>query len=84
MVDVQMALGFGVFGYFLRKLRIPMAPLVIAFILAPMAEEAMKQALVLSDGSFNIFVTRPISAGFILVSFALLTVSIFKRPPKLE
>jgi TctA family transporter len=47
-----------------------------------MAEEAFKQALVLSDGSFGIFVTRPISAGFILISTVLLGVSIFKRPAK--
>jgi len=84
MNDVVLALVFGVFGYFLRKLKFPMAPLVIAFILTPMAEEAMKQALVISDGDFSIFVTRPISAGFVLASTLLLVVSIFKRPAKIE
>jgi putative tricarboxylic transport membrane protein len=84
MGDVGMALVFGVFGYFLRKIEIPMAPLVIAFILTPMAEEAMKQSLLLSDGDFSIFVTRPISALFIGISVLLLGASIFKRPAKLE
>jgi putative tricarboxylic transport membrane protein len=84
MGDVGMALVFGVFGYFLRKIEIPMAPLVIAFILTPMAEEAMKQSLLLSDGDFSIFITRPISALFIGISVLLLGASIFKRPAKLN
>ena len=63
--DVKVALIFGLFGYGLRKLNFPLAPLVIAYILTASAEESMKQALVLSDGDFTVFLTRPISAFFI-------------------
>ncbi|MBT3350832.1 MAG: C4-dicarboxylate ABC transporter permease, partial [Nitrospinaceae bacterium] len=78
--DVKVALIFGLFGYALRKLRFPLAPLVIAYILTASAEESMKQALVLSDGDFTVFLTRPISGFFILLSVALLGMAVWKRP----
>jgi putative tricarboxylic transport membrane protein len=70
-----------VFGYFLRKVDIPLAPLVIAFIITPIAERSMKQALILSDGDFTVFITRPISAGFLLLAVAILVFG-FRRNPK--
>ena len=78
--DVKVALVFGLFGYALRKLNFPLAPLVIAYILTASAEESMKQALVLSDGNFFVFLTRPISAFFIFISVALLGLAVWKRP----
>ena len=78
--DVKVALIFGLVGYALRKLNFPLAPLVIAYILTASAEESMKQALVLSDGDFTVFLTRPISAFFIFLSVALLGMAIWKRP----
>ncbi len=79
--DIQLALVVGVFGYFLRKIDIPLAPLVIAFIITPIAERSMKQALILSDGDFSVFITRPISAGFLLLAAAILVFG-FKRNQK--
>lgn len=70
--DIQLALFVGAFGYLLRKVDIPLAPLVIAFIITPIAERSMKQALILSDGDFSVFITRPISAGFLLLAAAIL------------
>ncbi|MDP7166336.1 MAG: tripartite tricarboxylate transporter permease [Nitrospinota bacterium] len=78
--DVKLALFFGLVGYGLRKLNFPLAPLVIAYILTASAEESMKQALVLSDGDFFVFLTRPISAFFIFLSVALLGMAVWKRP----
>lgn len=78
--DVKVALLFGLFGFGLRKLNFPLAPLVIAYILTASAEESMKQALVLSDGDFTVFLTRPISAFFIFLSVALLVMAVWKRP----
>ena len=66
--DIQLALIVGVFGYLLRKVDIPIAPLVIAFIITPIAERSMKQALILSDGDFTVFIMRPISAAFLLLA----------------
>ena len=55
--------------------------LVIAFIITPIAERSMKQALILSDGDFSVFITRPISAGFLLLALAILVFG-FKRNQK--
>jgi putative tricarboxylic transport membrane protein len=61
-------LVFGVWGYLMRKLGIPIAPLLIAFLLVPMLERSFRQALLISGGDPTIFLTRPISAGFLLVA----------------
>jgi putative tricarboxylic transport membrane protein len=63
--DIYSLLGFGLFGYVLRKLRFEPGPLVLAFVLGPMVEQAMRQSLLMSGGSFAIFVQRPISLGLI-------------------
>ena len=70
--DLYVMLLFGVMGYVLRKLAYEAAPLVLAFILGPMLEQNLRQALILSDGSPAVFVTHPLSAGALIVSFLLL------------
>ncbi|MEW2550032.1 tripartite tricarboxylate transporter permease [Streptomyces sp. NPDC047002] len=62
MLDVFMLTGFGLLGYLFRKVGIPAAPMLMAFVLGPMAENAIRQSLVLSDDNPAIFVERPISA----------------------
>jgi len=81
--DIQLALVVGVFGYFLRKIDIPLAPLVIAFIITPIAERSMKQALILSDGDFSVFITRPLSAAFLLLAASILMFG-FRRQQNLR
>jgi putative tricarboxylic transport membrane protein len=61
-----MMLGFGVLGYIMKKLRYPIVPLVLALVLGNLAENSLRQALTISGGSFAIFITRPISALFII------------------
>jgi putative tricarboxylic transport membrane protein len=70
--DVMVMLVFGVLGYALRKLRYEPAPLVLAFVLGPMLERELRQALILSGGSFGVFFTRPLSAVALLLSAFLL------------
>jgi len=65
-------LGFGVLGYLMRKFDFDTAPLVLAFLLGPMMEVAMRQSLIISQGSFTIFVTRPISAACLGIAALLL------------
>jgi putative tricarboxylic transport membrane protein len=60
--DIYCLVGFGLLGYALRKLKFEAGPLVLAFVLGPMVESAMRQSLLMSGGDFTIFVTRPISA----------------------
>ena len=76
-LDLKLMLGFGVLGYVMRKLDFDTAPLVLAFLLGPMMEVAMRQSLILSQGSFKIFVTRPISATCLGIAALLLLSSVF-------
>jgi putative tricarboxylic transport membrane protein len=75
LVDLELLLGFGVLGYLMRKLDFDTAPLVLAFLLGPMMEVAMRQSLILSQGDFAIFVTRPIAAICLLIAGALLLIN---------
>ncbi|MFM9983374.1 MAG: tripartite tricarboxylate transporter permease [Burkholderiales bacterium] len=70
--DVGVMLVFGVLGYALRKMGFEGAPLVLAFILGPMLENSLRQSLIISHGSFLIFVQRPIAAACLLVALSLL------------
>ncbi|MBE6904897.1 MAG: C4-dicarboxylate ABC transporter permease [Ruminococcaceae bacterium] len=73
VVDIVIMVGFGIVGYFLRKFEFPLTPMVIALVLGPLAEENLRRALILSDGSFGTFIARPISALFLLI--ALFTIA---------
>jgi putative tricarboxylic transport membrane protein len=62
-----------VLGYFMKRLDFPAAPLIVGLILAPMAEQSMRQALTISQGEWSTFLTRPLSASLLAVA-ALLVV----------
>jgi len=74
-VDVALMLLFGVVGYLMRKFEYEPAPLVLAFVLSPIMEQALRQSLILSTGSFMIFLNRPISIGCLIVAAGLLATS---------
>jgi putative tricarboxylic transport membrane protein len=81
--DIYCLVGFGLFGYLLRKLGFESGPLVLAFVLGPMVEGAMRQSLLMSGGSFGIFVERPISLTlvglFAVLVLGQLAVVLMKR-----
>lgn len=66
--DVWMMLGFGLLGYVMNKLGLPLPPLIIAFVLAPQWEQSLRLALLLSRGEYSIFFTSPISAAFLVLA----------------
>jgi putative tricarboxylic transport membrane protein len=70
--DIWVMLVMGVFGYLARKLKFDLGPLLLAFVLGPIMERSLRQALLMSHGSFGIFFTRPISG--VLVGVAILFV----------
>ncbi|MSO71921.1 MAG: tripartite tricarboxylate transporter permease [Alphaproteobacteria bacterium] len=74
--DVLMTAAFGLFGFGLFKLGFEPAPLVLAFVLGKLLEEKLRQALVLSRGSFTTFVEKPIAAGLLLIALVVLLVAI--------
>jgi putative tricarboxylic transport membrane protein len=57
---------------FMRRFDFPTAPVVIGMILGPMAEQAMRQALTISQGDWTTFVTRPVSLAILLLAVAAL------------
>ncbi|MFC4023506.1 tripartite tricarboxylate transporter permease [Oceanobacillus longus] len=61
------ALGFGLFSYVFRKLGYSMVGFIMAFILCPIIEKSLRRTLVLTDGSYSIFVTRGYSLAIVLV-----------------
>jgi putative tricarboxylic transport membrane protein len=61
MIDIWYMLIFGVIGYVFKKLDYPLAPLVLALVLGDLAENALRQSLIMSQGSLAIFFVRPIS-----------------------
>lgn len=70
--NLYLMIPIGVAAYFLTEMKYPIAPLVIGVILGPMADENLRRALMVSDGSFLPFFTRPVSVILILV--VLLTI----------
>jgi putative tricarboxylic transport membrane protein len=70
--DLYVMLFFGVVGWIMRKFGYEGAPLILAYVLGPMLENALRQSLLISQGSFLIFVTRPISAAALGFAFLLL------------
>jgi putative tricarboxylic transport membrane protein len=60
MFDVVMMMVFGVLGYLFKKLKYPLAPLVLALVLGDMAEASFRQAMLLSQGSLSIFWSNPL------------------------
>jgi len=73
--DIGVMTAFGVVGYMFRKLDIPMAPLVLTLILAPLMEDALRTSLDMSRGDFTIFFTRPISATLLAISAVIVITS---------
>jgi TctA family transporter len=72
--DVFMTAGFGVLGYIFLKLGCEGAPLLLGFVLGPMMEENFRRTLLLSQGEFSVFLTRPISLGLLCATLLLVIV----------
>ncbi|MBI2199949.1 MAG: tripartite tricarboxylate transporter permease [Candidatus Rokubacteria bacterium] len=68
MIDIWYMLVFGVIGYVFKKLDYPLAPLVLALVLGDLAENALRQSLIMSQGSLLIFLNRPISGAITAVA----------------
>jgi putative tricarboxylic transport membrane protein len=82
--DILIMNIFGIVGYLMRKLDYEGAPLLLAFIIGPLFENALRQSLMMSKGSLLVFLTRPVSLGFVIaVAVILLSPVIFRRRPKL-
>ncbi|MBD1221238.1 tripartite tricarboxylate transporter permease [Virgibacillus halodenitrificans] len=67
--DVLVMLIFGLLGYTMLKVGLPLAPLLLALILAPIVERNFRRAMIISENAYSIFFTRPISLGILIITF---------------
>ena len=72
--DIWLDCLFGVIGYLFIKLGVETAPLLLGLILGPMMEEYLRRALLMSQGDWSIFLTRPLSVGLLVAAALLLGV----------
>ena len=70
--NVGLLFVFGLIGYAMRRFDFPAAPLIVGLILAPMAEQSMRQALTISMGHWSTFLTRPLSGSLLAIAALLL------------
>ncbi|MEW6673602.1 MAG: tripartite tricarboxylate transporter permease [Thermodesulfobacteriota bacterium] len=66
--DTGIMFFFGLLGYFMKKYGFPIVPMLLAIILGPKLEEHLRMSLIISQGDYSIFMTHPISLGFIIIS----------------
>jgi TctA family transporter len=74
--EVYLTALFGVIGFMWAKLEMPPAPMLLGFVLGPLMEENLRRALLISRGDPTVFVTRPISLGFIIATVLIIVVMV--------
>jgi putative tricarboxylic transport membrane protein len=72
LFDIGIALAFGVVGYIMRRISYSAPAFIIAFILAPGAEMAFRQTLLMSDSGIWIFLKRPFAIAFMAIGLTVL------------
>ncbi|PYO01160.1 MAG: transporter [Candidatus Rokuibacteriota bacterium] len=70
---------FGIIGYLMKKFDYEGAPLILAMVIGPMMEESLRQSLILSGGTFAVFLVRPISAVCIVAALVLIAFPLLRR-----
>lgn len=82
--DVIIMLTFGMLGFLMKKFRYDGAPMILALVLGQKLETSFRRSLIMSQGDFSIFVSRPISLGFLMVAILLLIIPIITQRKKLS
>ena len=78
-LDVVLMMGFGVLGYLFKKLSYPIAPLVLATVIGDKAEDAFRQAMLMSKGSLGIFFSNMLVATLVTLSILLLVLPLVSQ-----
>jgi putative tricarboxylic transport membrane protein len=90
MLDIWFMMGFGVIGYFFKKLDYPLAPLVLALVLGDKAEDSFRQAMLVSQGELGILWSNPLVGTISTLAIGLLVWPLISkliakvRPPKVN
>lgn len=81
-VDVILMSIAGVLGLFFRRMEFPLGPFILGLLLGRLCESSMRRALALSQGSYSIFLTRPITLVLLLAALLSLTLPLIKNTIK--
>ena len=79
MVDLWVMVIAGIIGFIFKKLKFSTAPLVLAVVIGPMMENSMRQALLISNTGFKIFVTEPISCVILIATLLIVVIPIINK-----
>ena len=73
-LDLLLMTGFGIVGYGMRKVRIPLAPVILGLVLGPVMEKSLRRAMALSGGEWSVLFSSPIAITLWVLSVASLVV----------
>jgi putative tricarboxylic transport membrane protein len=79
IVDIFIAITAGLVGVLMKRFEYKPTPLILAFVLGPILETALRRSLILSEGSFLIFLQRPISATLLVAAFCVIAFPFISR-----
>lgn len=79
ILDMYVMLAAGILGFVFNRMNVPVAPMLIAFIITPSFEEALRQALTRSRGSFEPFMTNPVTLTLVAIVVVLTVLAIRRR-----
>jgi TctA family transporter len=77
--EVFLAIGFGFMGYFMLKVGLEPAPLILGFVLGPLIEEHLRRTLMLSRGDFSVFLHRPLALAMLVTAAILMLLTLVPR-----
>jgi len=72
LFDVWVLLGCGFLGYLLQKIQITAAPIILGFVLGPILEDNFRRSLIMSNGDWTTFFSRPLSLCLIGINLFIL------------
>ncbi|QCB45056.1 tripartite tricarboxylate transporter permease [Hydrogenophaga sp. PAMC20947] len=75
--DLMLMIAFGVFGWLMRKLNIPMVPVILGILLGELMEKNLRRALTISDGDMSILYGSPLAVTFLAMAIAGFVLPIF-------
>jgi putative tricarboxylic transport membrane protein len=78
-IEIWIMLGFGVLGYLMNKFDYPLPPLILAFVLGPIMESSFRQSLIMGQGNFVIFVSRPFTAVILGIGLFMILSPLYRN-----
>lgn len=78
--DLYFMVAFGVFGYFMRKLEIPLVPIILGLLLGPEMEKNLRHTLDIADGDWTALWNSGLAIGLWLVAIAGLVLPVIVGP----